>query len=614
MLVTRPSVVIVGAGPVGCTAALLLARHGVRSLVIERRAEPLSHPAAHVLNGRTLEIWGGLDAGLAEEVVAASPDLGELGDVIWCATLADQPIGGCATLPPPETLKSLLSIAAWRPAHLGQHRLEPILWRRLRDEPLASFETGATFVRLSQTDDDVQVVYEKDSREISVRADYVIAADGATSPVRRSVGMMMDGPILAHVASVYFEANLDRFQPRPSPLLSWIYNPAFTGTLINHYGGHWILMTPYFPPAQTAAAFTPARWRNLIAAAVGSRAVDAKIRSSGVWAMTSQLAERYRVGRVFLAGDAAHRFPPTGGYGLNTGVADVHNLAWKLAGVLAGSLPGGVLDSYETERRPVAHANAKQSVRNFHNMDLVTRHIGLEGGGAASLLKLVSSGLFRKLGPNSQARFVDRLLERGRRRSRILTRQTERAERVRAAMAADCAHQDEHFGAPGIEFGYIYRQGLLSPEPDGEQAISEPAAYRPTTFPGARLPHRWVRVNGGPRESIHQRLVDPQLMLLVPPGQAEAWRSEMTTARPSDSPGIRIEAFESDQPESAELIWQEAFEVGLEGAVLVRPDGHVAWRTRASAREGAPDLTRMLHRLFSEEGAVVRFPIDGRSG
>lgn len=621
MSAENAQVVIVGAGPTGCTAALLLARLGIRSILLERRRAPTFHPSAHVINARTLEVWDQIAPELAREIVALSPLLEETREVLWCTSLFGRELGSINLVPPQQQLDALLKLSTYRTLHLGQHRIEPVLWRWVRNEPLIDFRTTTNVDEIECLQDRVELGFgvSRDTRpgqahlsgavntRISgdgrssgsgvrgrISARYVLACDGAGSPIRQKLGIRMAGPTLAHVASVFFNADVPPLAAaRPLPVLAWIYNPDFAGVLINHMRGDFVLMTSYFPPVQSEMEFDPAYWKEAISKALGRSDIVPRIKSCGTWTMTAQLADRFRSDRVLLLGDAAHRFPPTGGYGLNTGVQDAHNLVWKLAAVLEGRASDRLLDTYEIERRPVAQFNCEQSVHNHLKMDEVTRHFRVTGANLARLTQLVSRAPFRWLPRSWQRGLVRRMMATALAQTAPLLADSARSERLRKRVADGIPLQVEHFGARGVELGFAYGGGLVCPEPTAKPVIgSGTIEYRPTTWPGARLPHVDVSYRSK-TTSVHRLLDQRDFVVLCGPSTAVPWRSRLAEHSSKSVPAVRVEML--DTPE-----WENLYEVGRDGAVLVRPDGHVAWRTLEPPSTAAPELVSMLGRLWSE--------------
>ncbi len=361
-------VVVVGAGPVGLTIAGLLGRQNVRTLVIERRDRTLSAPAAHVLRNGARQVLALL--GVEQAIEAAAPEM-SLDYVVWCATLGGAELGRLDLRGQGTTESGRVPLRPW--TNLSQNRLEPILADAVATMDAVEIRRGTQCVEVSQSDDRAMVT-TRDSNGVErvIRADWVIAADGAGSGVRKSLGIDMvgDGP-LGRFAMVHFAADLSRWiEGRPSPIF-WISHPEATGTLIVHdLATSHVFMTPLNGDDGELESI-PDR----LTTALGID-VDLEIVSIDSWVPYSQVASRYRDGRVLLIGDAAHRFPPSGGLGMNTGILEAHNLAWKLAMVQSGTANIGLIDSYDEECRPAAEKNAAESLLNAIRLSLVDSVVG----------------------------------------------------------------------------------------------------------------------------------------------------------------------------------------------------------------------------------------------
>jgi 2-polyprenyl-6-methoxyphenol hydroxylase-like FAD-dependent oxidoreductase len=363
-LPAKTEVLIVGAGPVGLTLAGLLARQGVASIVVEKRTGELRAPAAHVLrNGpRAVLALLGIDA----DIEASVPDL-PMHFITWCTTLGGSELGRI-------DLRKGREDRTDRPwTNLSQNRLEPILAGVVGSHARTTIVRGATCTDVSQTEASATAkIVADDGVEQSIEADWIVAADGAGSRIRKALGIELEGVgPLGKFFMVHFKADLSPWiDHRPGPIF-WIMHPDASGTLIVHdkTNSH-VFMTPMSGVDGEEAAI-PAR----LAEALGID-LDVEILAIDRWTPYCQVASRYREGRVLLLGDAAHRFPPSGGLGLNTGLMEAHNLAWKLALVQSGRASTGLLDSYERECRPAANANAQDSLRNAMQLGLITEAMG----------------------------------------------------------------------------------------------------------------------------------------------------------------------------------------------------------------------------------------------
>jgi hypothetical protein len=326
----------------------------------------------------------------------------------------------------------------------------------------------------------------------------------------------------------------------------------------------WVFMHAFDPDKEAAETYDRTRCERIVRAAMVRDDVPLEILTVSPWVMTCQVAERYRQGRVLLVGDAAHRFPPTGGLGLNTGVQDAHNLAWKLAAVLDGRAPDSLLDTYPSERQPVARYNAEQSLNNALRLLEVPQALGL----GADL-------------DDSKRAFAAVLADPERRR----------------AVAAAIADQAEHFDMLGLQLGYVYGEGALVPDGVEEPKPANPVReYRPTSRPGARLPHGWVTVNGTRRSTLDLIGLD-RPTVLVGPG-ADAWLAAANAVTPRPR-CIRIGYDVTD----ADDWWRNVAGMPADGVLLVRPDQHVAYRARGAVADPLAALHDALEAMLGTRAA-----------
>jgi len=554
-------VLIVGAGPSGLVAALLLARLNVRSIVVERKAGTDEHPKAHELNARSIEILH--DAGITAEELAveASPML-DASRILFCRTINEEFDRIDLIADPARKRKYDEHLQQELPyLNLSQSELEKILVAHARRSPLIELHFGHRWQSMEPRIDGVLSTIAADA-EYRIESRYVLGCDGASSPVRKAVGIEMEGPAeIQSFVNAFFTINL-RDRVKVPAKLYWILHPEYAGAFIAHHmEKRWVYAVPIRQPWEKPEDFTPERMRERIQGALGFAAPDVEIMSLNTWRMTAQVARAYRAGRVLLVGDAAHRFPPTGGLGMNTGIADAHNLCWKLALVLSGRAGDELLESYESERRPVAQRNCTESLANFDKIFEVFSALGVDPRRGDDLARLMASWPVRHL-PHGLRRRILRAITRpvywleGRALGPGASR-----DRVAAAIA----RQINHFDRLGLDIGYVYRAGSLvsdgGVEPQPENDVAE---YVPTTTPGARLPHRWVGRDHSRTSTLgycdYSRFtLFARRSHLRDTGYAGS--SDLAFVDTSDFPG---DFFPPDQ------------------VLLVRPDGHVAWRTQTT--------------------------------
>jgi putative polyketide hydroxylase len=354
-------VLIVGAGPAGLVAAITLARHGVRVLVVEKRANSSTLPRALVISTRSMEIlrsWG-----LEEAVRKGAADVEPVARVARTLASPEETIQPMGYPTPADAAR----ISPTRPSWAPQDHTEPLLLEELRRHSVAAIRFGIELVglRADARAAHVQLRHVDSGRVDDVEADYVIGADGAHSIVRSELGIPMLGRgDLAEFHSVQFEASLEHLLGQVRCGLNIVTHPDAAGVLAPRGGrGRWGYSREWHPGTPRLVDIPDSQVAQLVTTAIGVADTKLRLGRRVVFSFAAQIAERYRSGRVFLVGDAAHRMTPRGGTGMNTAIQDGFDLGWKLAWVLRGWASRSLLDTYETERRPVGAHNVARSER-----------------------------------------------------------------------------------------------------------------------------------------------------------------------------------------------------------------------------------------------------------
>jgi len=362
---------------VGLAASLELSRHGVRSLLLERHDSTTWHPKARNLNTRTMEIarlWG---REVHDELASVNLPPGWTSQIIYTRTLAGEELG---RMPTAGFSGRGPDVSPEIPLLSSQDVFEPILRRGAEATGLAELRFGHEACRIERgasPDDDrvvLTVIERSTNRTYQVEGEYLIAADGAESAVRNQLEIQLDGPQgLGHFVNVYFYADLDKWVAHRPAILYWVAHASARGVFQPlDARGRWLCQIAYDGTPEASQEYTPERCAQWIRTAIGNPSCRPEVRSIGTWTMNAAVAGRLIQGRVILAGDAAHQLPPTGGFGVNTGIQGVHNLIWKLALVRAGLAGQALLDTYEVERRAVGRFNANRSLENSLMVQRIT--------------------------------------------------------------------------------------------------------------------------------------------------------------------------------------------------------------------------------------------------
>ena len=352
-MITETPVLIVGAGPGGLTAAATLARYGIGFLLVERRTELSSLPRATGVSTRTMELMRSF--GIEDEVRAGGDDVEW---IQWfCESLARADAGrGIPTGFPSREQCSVISPTS--PACVPQDHLEPVLLEYIRSLGVGRVELGTEVLGLEQRPGGVRAHL----RGSTVDARYVIAADGAHSRIRQSLGIEMRGPDnLLGAVSALFRAPLWELVGERRYGIYIVTHPDAEGVMLPAGDGDRWLYGVTHEPGSPLANLTEAEMAARIELAAGVPGLEPRIERIGGFTFAAKMADRYREGNAFLIGDAAHRATPRGGTGMNTAIHDGFDLGWKLGWVLRGWADDELLDSYERERRPVAEHNVRQS-------------------------------------------------------------------------------------------------------------------------------------------------------------------------------------------------------------------------------------------------------------
>ncbi|MFN3219230.1 MAG: FAD-dependent monooxygenase [Acidimicrobiales bacterium] len=549
-------VLIVGAGPIGLMAGLLLEQQGIDYRIVERRPTLHQAPQAHVVSSRTLEICRSV--GIDDAIVRQQgPRLEDQTVIRWVDRLIGRDIGVLDMTPDPETLAQPPLHSPTPTTNLSQDRFESILHGHLPDPDKVLF--SHTWCGFEPSADGVVSTITAGDSVVEISSRYVLAADGAGSSVRKAVGIDMAGPDnLQLYVSIHFRANLrDQLAGREA-LLYWVMDEAVDGTFVAHdIDSTWVFMKTV-PEDEPVDQLDESKFADLLRAAIGAE-VEMEIVGMKPWRMTAQIAEAYRKEHVFLVGDAAHRFPPTGGLGMNTGMQDVFNLIWKIAMVERG-FDHALLDTYETERKPIAHANSDQSMTNAMKMFEVLAALDVDGD--------------HRITPDD----IEAVLS-----------DPARLALVQAAIDA----QAEHFAFDGLDLGCCYGPSIVVTDDGGPAApVQAVAEYLPSTTPGARMPHAPLRRDGAIISTLD--LVRHDAFLLLAHADAPVVDGLDSHLEQLDLPAVVVRVGDEGDLVPADGRFAALF--AADDLLVVRPDGHLGARLPASSP--LAEITRSLTALL----------------
>ncbi|MEM6320856.1 MAG: FAD-dependent monooxygenase [Bacteroidota bacterium] len=596
----KTEVLIIGAGPSGMVSALCLAKLGVASIIVERNAGVNEHPKAHELNARSIEILNTLGVSNEDLIQEAAP-FSDGARILFCQTINQE--YGRIDLYADESRRKKYEqhLKSKTPyLNLSQTELEKILLQKIVANPFIELLFQHQWQSLTQEETSVKsdILDRQNGTNFTIKSQYVLAADGAGSRCRKFVGIPFIGPDkINDFVSAYFENNLRDYVQTPAKLF-WILDPEAAGTFIAHHiEKRWVYMFPVYLEYENKSLFTKDYLAKRIKKALGNENLDIAVKSISYWRMSAQVALTYRKNRVILVGDAAHRFPPTGGLGMNTGIADTHNIAWRLHKVIRGLATEELLDTYEVERKPIAEQNTQESLANYHKIFEVMEAFGLERDGLEKLAKFKNTAPVKWL----PATWVDKMEQLG---ATILRKRMDKFythPKFKEKVLVSIADQIAHFDRIGLDIGYVYEDGAIIPDGTDWGVPKDPVTqYIPAARPGARFPHIDFQKSTTPTAS--HDLLDYCYYTLFVREKGAPWEKavrELPAAIRKSIKVIRLNELGLSETVFEELI--ALCEIEETGALLIRPDGHVAWRVNTLRGNAKAILQQVFAQFFQKK-------------
>lgn len=533
-------VLIAGGGPVGMALALNLARYGVRSMLVERNPATTRHPKMDLTNGRSMELFHRL--GIDEQLRDAGVPRKNAFDILWVTNMVGHALHRFHYPSADEKTQIIRrendgSHGAQAPLRVSQVEIEPVLKRAIDENPLVDVRFNHRFDEFISNGPDgvlARIVHSETGEASEVSCRFLAGCDGGGSRVRRRLGINLVGEEnVAGAYMVHFRTDDRELLQRWGPVYH-LQNGG--GTIIAQNDHDIFTLQAWLLPGMNPDEMTP---EGVLEGWIGTK-FEYEILQANPWFAHFVVAERYREQSTLLAGDAAHQYIPTGGYGMNSGIADAAGLSWVLAARLQGWGGDRLLDAYDAERRNTA----------WWHLEASRRHMGV---------RIRISELYAEAGD---------LLEEG-----------PAGDACRVELAARIAElgnaENESWG---VEYGYRYDQSPAIAHEAGAPAV-DPLIYQGNTWPGARLPH--VFLSDG--EPIHDRL--GLFFTLVVLDDTDT----TTIEKAAGALAIPLELLRLDRPDLRSI-----YERNL---ILVRPDQHVAWRG-----DSPPDDCRKLLSLVCGNG------------
>src|SRR3954452_6599843 len=585
MVPVQTDVLIVGSGPAGASAGLFLSTLGVDNILITKYRWTANTPRAHITNQRAMETFR--DMGIEQQVLAEATPHHLVGDTGFCTSIAGEEIGRIhtwGTHPAREADYQLASPCLV--VDIPQTYLEPILVRNATARGTQSRFSTEYLSHIQDADGvNVLVLDRLTGTRYTIRAKYLIGADGARSKVAADIGLPYEGAMdIAGSMNITFKADISAYCDHRASVLYWVIQP---GSNVGGIGAglvrmvrpwnEWLIVWGYDindePPVVDEAAAT-----QIVRSLLGLPDIDVEITGTSLWGNNEMYARHLQSGRVFCVGDAVHRHPPSNGLGSNTSIQDSYNLAWKLAAVLRGQAAPSLLETYSTERAPVAKQIVTRANRSSREFVQFFEVLGL-------------------LDAKDEAEMAARIEER--------KANTPEGAAKRAALVEAMELKNYEFNAHGVELGQFYvsdavaGDGSRRPEPARDPELY----YEPSTVPGSRLPHAWV---GDSVRRLSTLDLAPMTRFTLLTGIAgEPWAS--AAERVGDKLGVPLATVVIGPGRDVTDLyydWARLREVEEDGVLLVRPDKHIGWRsTRLPEDPEAALLAAMASILGRGDGA-----------
>ncbi len=576
-------VLIIGTGPAGAATAALLSSSGVPNMVVNRYRWLADTPRAHITNQRAMEVLRDLGRDVEDEAYMFASGQELMGNNVFCESLAGEEIGRMLSWGnAPESKAEHLRSSPTLMNDLPQTFMEPLLFKTACSRGTQARMSTEYLSHVEDAEGVTATLRDRlTGKEFTVRAKFLVGADGGNSLVAQNCGLPFAGKMgVGGSMNILFRADLSRYVAHRPSVLYWVMQP---GANVGGIGmglvrmvrpwNEWLIVWGYDinePPPEITPEYATEVARQL----VGDPDLEIELLKANTWTVNNCYATHMQTDRVFIMGDAAHRHPPSNGLGSNTSIQDSFNLAWKLALACKGQAGPGLLRTYSEERAPVAKqivTRANQSITEF--------------GPIFEALGLLGSVDPVKMQENMEAR----------------ANTGSAAEEQREALRKAIAFKKYEFDAHGVEMNQRYtsqavvRDGQMPPPADVDLELH----FQQTTWPGARLPHAWLFDAKGDRLSTLDLCGHGDFSILTGIG-GEAWAEAAATVSAETGVPIHVHIIGPRRAVQDHLgDWSRIRDTADAGCVLVRPDHHVAWRAATLPADPVAELRRVMATILA---------------
>ena len=577
-------VLIIGTGPAGSASAALLSTYGIQNMAVNRYRWLANTPRAHITNQRTMEVLRDLGQDIEAEAYLHATEQELMGENVFCESLAGEEIGRMKSwgTHPLSKAEHLLSSPTFM-NDLPQTFMEPILFTAACKRGTQA-RMSTEYLRHVQDADGVTTTCldRLTGEEVTIRSKYLIGADGGNSLVAEHEDLPIEGKMgVGGSMNILFRADLSKYVKHRPSVLYWVMQP---GADVGGIGmglvrmirpwNEWLIVWGYDinePAPVVDAAMATDVARQL----VGDPELEIELLSANTWTVNDAYATQLSKGRVFIMGDAAHRHPPSNGLGSNTSIQDAFNLCWKLAAVLQDQAGPALLDSYNTERAPIAKQIVTRANQSIGEFGPIFEALGMTGGTDYDVIK---ANMDARCGSSAEA------------------------EAQREALNKAIAFKKYEFDAHGIEMNQRYASDAIVT--DGQIApafaLDADLHYQPTTCPGARLPHAWVYDADGGKHSTLDLAGGGAFALFTGLG-GHSWAEAASEVAQDLGIKLRVHVIGPRQDYIDHTgDWSRAREIGDSGCILTRPDQHVCWRHATVPDDPTAELRRVLTAILAK--------------